>query len=74
MIMNITLKDILPLVLENDIRLVDNDSGDEICLIRNGYFNSILSEKYSHAIVKHINNDECIVDTVNIYILVNAND
>lgn len=70
----ITLKDILPLVLENDIRLVDNESGDEICLLRNGYFNSVLSEKYSHAIVKHINNDESIIDTVNIYILVKSND
>lgn len=70
----ITLKDILPLVLENDIRLVNNDSSDEICLIRNGYFNTILSEKYCHAIVKHINNDECIEDTINIYILVRNND
>ncbi len=70
----ITLKDVLPLVLENDIRLVDNDSGEEICLLRNGYFNSILSDKYSHAIVKHINNDECIEDTVNIYIVVKSND
>lgn len=70
----IKLKDILPLVLENDIRLVDNDSGDEICLLRNGYFDSILSKKYSHAIVKYINNDECIEDTINIYILVSDND
>ena len=70
----ITLKDILILVLENDIRLVDNDSGDEICFLRNGYFNSILSEKYSRAIVKHIDNDECIEGTINIYILVRNND
>ena len=70
----IKLKDVLPLVLENDIRLVDNDSGEEICLLRNGYFNSILSEKYSRAIAKYINNEECIEDTINIYIWVSDND
>lgn len=70
----IILKDILPLILENDINLIDDDSGDAICILRNGYFNSVLSEKYIHAIVKHINNDDCVVDTLNIYIVVNNND
>lgn len=62
----IRLADILPLVLNNDIRIVD-DENEEICLIRND-FRDILSVEFGNAEVTCIENQEEISNTVNIHI------
>ena len=62
----IRLADILPLVLDNDVRIV-NDENEEICLIRND-FRDILSDEFGNAEVTCIDNQEEILNTVNIHI------
>lgn len=62
----IRLADILPLVLHNDVRIVD-DENEEICLIRND-FRDILSAEFGNAEVTCIENQEEILNTVNIHI------
>lgn len=62
----IRLADILPLVLDNDVRIID-DENEEICLIRNG-FRDILSTEFGNAEVTCIENQEEILNTVNIHI------
>ena len=42
----LVLKDLLPLMRENDVRLLDSD-GNEICLLRKDHTQEILSEKIS---------------------------
>lgn len=62
----IRLADILPLVLDNDVRIVD-DENEEICLIRND-FRDILSAEFGNAEVTRIENQEEILNTINIHI------
>lgn len=61
----LVLKDLLPLMRENDVRLLDSD-GNEICLLRKDHTQEILSEKYLNMTVDSIYNEEEISDTVNI--------
>lgn len=61
----LVLKDLLPLMRENDVRLLDFD-GNEICLLRKDHTQEILSEKYLDMVVDSIYNEEEISDTVNI--------
>lgn len=61
----LVLKDLLPLMRENDVRLLDSD-GNEICLLRKDHTQEILSEKYLDMVVNSIYNEEEISDTVNI--------
>lgn len=63
--MMVILKELIPLMRENDVRLVDSD-GSEICLLRKDYIHDILSEKYLNMMVNSIYNEEEILDTVNI--------
>lgn len=65
--MNVTIKDILPLINTNDVRLLDSN-GDEIALIYQGYNVGLLSDETLHRRVTGIWNDECILNTVNIQI------
>lgn len=64
--MTITVRDILPLIKYNDVRLVRGE--DEICLIRKDYNNELFSEKYLNMAVAYIENEEEILDTINIHI------
>lgn len=63
----VKVKDILPLVQWNDVRLVQGKD-DEICLLRKYFIEDSLSEKILDMQVTGIENDEDILDTVNIYI------
>lgn len=65
--MNVTIKDILPLINTNDVRLLDSN-GDEIALIYQGYNVGLLSDETLHRRVTSIWNDECILNTVNVQI------
>lgn len=65
--MDVTIKDILPLINTNDVRLLDSN-GDEIALIYQGYNVGLLSDETLHRHVTGIWNDECILNTVNIQI------
>lgn len=65
--MNVTIKDILPLINTNDVRLLDSN-GDEIALIYQGYNVGLLSDETLHRRVTGIWNDERILNTVNIQI------
>ena len=65
--MDVTIKDILPLINTNDVRLQDSN-GDEIALIYQGYNVSLLSDEILKKRVTGIWNDECILNTVNIQI------
>lgn len=65
--MDVTIKDILPLINTNDVRLLDSN-GDEIALIYQGYNVDLLSDETLHRRVTGIWNDECILNTVNIQI------
>lgn len=64
--MSIKVKDLLPLIWYNDIRLVVGN--EEVCLIRKDFNKKILSDKYLNMEVECIENDECILDTVNIHV------
>lgn len=65
--MAIKVKDLLPLIRYNDIRIVDG-ANEEICLIRKDFNGKILSNYYFDMEVECIENDECILDTVNIHV------
>mgnify|MGYP006959750636 CR=1 FL=1 len=65
--MNVTIKDVLPLINTNDIRLLDPNR-DEIALIYQGYNVGLLSDKILSRRVTGIWNDECILNTVNVQI------
>lgn len=63
----VKVKDILPLVKWNDVRLVLGKE-DEICLLRKDFTSIILSDEVLGLLVTGIENDEAILDTVNIYV------
>lgn len=63
----VKVKDILPLVKWNDVRLVLGEE-DEICLLRKEFVTETLSDKILEMTVIGIENDEAILDTVNIYV------
>lgn len=63
----VKVKDILPLVKWNDVRLVLGEE-DEICLLRKEFITETLSDKILEMTVTGIENDEAILDTVNIYV------
>lgn len=63
----VKVKDILPLVKWNDVRLV-LDEEDEICLLRKEFITETLSDNILEMTVTGIENDESILDTVNIYV------
>lgn len=65
----VKVKDILPLVKWNDVRLVLGEE-DEICLLRKEFITETLSDKILEMTVTGIENDEAILDTVNIYVFV----
>lgn len=65
--MDVTIKDILPLINTNNVRLLDSN-GDEIALIYQGYNVGLLSDETLHRRVTGIWNDECVLNTVNIQI------
>ena len=62
----VKVKDVLPLVKWNDVRLVLGKE-DEICLLRKDFIAETLSDKILGMMVTGIENDEAILDTVNIY-------
>ena len=66
-ITDILLRDILPLINTNDVRLL-NEDGDEIMCITQGYLIGSLSDEMLCKHVTAIWNDECILNTVNIQI------
>lgn len=61
----VILKDLVPLIRENDIRLLSSD-GDEICLLSKDYTQEILSLEYLNMTVDSIYNEEEILDTINV--------
>ena len=63
--MSIKVKDLLPRIWYNDIRLVV--ANEEVCLIRKDFNKKILSDECLNMEVECIENDECILDTVNIH-------
>ena len=63
----VKVKDILPLVKWNDVRLVLGEE-DEICLLRKEFITETLSDNILEMTVTGIENDESILDTVNIYV------
>lgn len=65
--MKVIIKDILPLINTNDVRLLDSN-GDEIALIYQGYNVGLLSDEILSRRVTGIWNDECIENTVNVQI------
>lgn len=67
------VKDLLPLIQENDIRLLDSD-GDEICLLSKDYTQEILSSRYLNTTVDSIYNEEEILDTINVRLKENTED
>lgn len=69
----VILKDLLPLIQENDIRLLSSD-GDEICLLSKDYTQEILSSRYLNMTVDNIYNEEEILDTINIRLKENTED
>lgn len=69
----VILKDLLPLIQENDIRLLDSD-GDEICLLSKDYTQEILSSRYLNMTVDSIYNEEEILDTINVRLKENMED
>lgn len=69
----VILKDLLPLIQENDIRLLSSD-GDEICLLSKDYTQEILSSRYLNMTVDSIYNEEEILDTINIRLKENTDD
>lgn len=69
----VILKDLLPLIQENDIRLLSSD-GDEICLLSKDYTQEILSSRYLNMTEDSIYNEEEILDTINIRLKENTED
>lgn len=69
----VILKDLVPLIRENDIRLLSSD-GDEICLLSKDYTQEILSLEYLNMTVDSIYNEEEILDTINVHLKENTED
>lgn len=69
----VILKDLVPLIRENDIRLFSSD-GDEICLLSKDYTQEILSLEYLNMTVDSIYNEEEILDTINVRLKENTED
>ena len=69
----VILKDLVPLIRENDIRLLSSD-GDEICLLSKDYAQEILSLEYLNMTVDSIYNEEEILDTINVRLKENTED
>lgn len=63
----IKVRDILPLIYTNDIRLLDKDEC-EICLIYQGRVSGLLSDDFLNQEVFSMWTEECIIDTINIQI------
>lgn len=63
----IKVRDILPLIYTNDIRLLDKDEC-EIYLIYQGRVSGLLSDDFLNQEVFSMWTEECIIDTVNIQI------
>ena len=62
----VKVKDILPLVQNNDVLLM-KDKMEEICLLRGDFVDGSLSDKLLNRAVTEIENDENIVNTIVIY-------
>lgn len=69
---DILLRDILPLINANDIRLL-NEDGDEIMCITQGYLIDSLSYELLCKRVTAIWHEECVLNTVNIQISKSVN-
>lgn len=69
----VILKDLVPLIRENDIRLLSSD-GDEICLLSKDYTQEILSLEYLNMTVDSIYNEEEILGTINVRLKENTED
>ena len=69
----VILKDLVPLIRENDIRLLSSD-GDEICILSKDYTQEILSLEYLNMTVDSIYNEEEILDTINVRLKENTED
>lgn len=69
----VILKDLVPLIRENDIPLLSSD-GDEICLLSKDYTQEILSLEYLNMTVDSIYNEEEILDTINVRLKENTED
>ena len=69
----VILKGLVPLIRENDIRLLSSD-GDEICLLSKDYTQEILSLEYLNMTVDSIYNEEEILDTINVRLKENTED
>lgn len=63
----IKVRDILPLIYTNDIRLLDKDEC-EIYLIYQGRVSGLLSDDFLNQEVLSMWTEECIIDTINIQI------
>ena len=63
----IKVRDILPLIYANDIRLLDKDEC-EIYLIYQGRVSGLLSDDFLNQEVFSMWTEECIIDTINIQI------
>ena len=63
----IKVRDILPLIYTNDIRLLDKDEC-EIYLIYQGRVSGLLSDDLLNQEVFSMWTEECIIDTINIQI------
>lgn len=66
-ITDILLRDILPLINTNDVRLL-NEDGDEIMCITQSYLIGSLSNELLCNRVTAIWHDECVLNTINILI------
>lgn len=69
----VILKDLVPLIRENDIRLLSSD-GDEICLLSKDYTQEILFLEYLNMTADSIYNEEEILDTINVRLKENTED
>lgn len=66
-IKDVLLHDLLPLINTNDVRLL-NEDGDEIMCITQGYLIGSLSDELLCTRVVAIWHEECILNTINILI------
>lgn len=66
--MAVTLRNLLPLIRYNDVRLLDA-CDNEICLLRKQYLDDFISEKFLNMEVDYIENEEEILDTINIHLI-----
>lgn len=70
----VTLRDLLPLIKWNDVRIINAENGEEeICSIGKEYLKDILSEKFLGLTVDYIDVDETILETINIYVKMEEN-